>query len=58
MVTCDVHKESLVEFYIKSLNKMVCNKCLFTDYKNNVQESVSIESDRLDSYIKAALKKI
>ena len=58
MITCDLHKENSVEYYIKSINKMVCNKCLFSEYKVHVQESVSIENDRLDSYINAALKKI
>ena len=58
MVTCDIHKEKMVEYYIKSLNKMVCSKCLLSDYKVNVDESISIECDRLDSYFKAVINKM
>ena len=55
-ITCDVHEDSRANIYIKSVNKMVCMECLLSEYKDNVQESVFIESDRLDSYVKAAIK--
>ena len=58
MVTCDIHDEMLAEYYIKRLNKMVCSKCLVSEYKVHVQESISIDNGRLDSYIKAALEKM
>ena len=58
MVTCDVHKERTVEYYINTLNKMVCSKCLLSEYKVHVDESISIESDRLDSYFKAVINKM
>lgn len=46
----------MVEYYIKSLNKMVCNKCLLRDYKVQVGESIPIDIERLDSYVKSSLK--
>ena len=58
MVSCDVHNDFLVEYYIKSLNKMVCNKCLFSDHKDHVGEAIHLESERLESYVKAALLKL
>ena len=58
MVTCDVHKERTVEYYINTLNKMVCSKCLLSEYKVHVDESISIESDRLDSYLKDVINKM
>ena len=58
MVSCDVHNDFLVEYYIKSINMMVCGKCLFSDYKDHVGESIHLESERLESYVKAALLKL
>ena len=58
MVSCDVHNDFLVEYYIKSLNKMVCNKCLFSDHKDHVGEAIHLEGERLESYVKAALLKL
>ena len=56
MVACDIHKEIMVEYYIKNLNKMVCSKCLFKDYHDQVGNSFPVEIERLDSYVIAALK--
>ena len=56
IITCDIHKEIMVEYYIKSLNKMVCSKCLFKDYLDQAGNSFPVESGRLDSYVVAALK--
>ena len=58
MVSCDFHNDFLVEYYVKSLNKMVCGKCLISDYKDHVGEAIHLESERLESYVKAALLKL
>ena len=58
MITCDVHGDSLVEYYIKSLNRMICQTCLVTTYKAHLGEAILIEGDRLDTYVQAALAKM
>ena len=56
MITCDIHKELMVEFYIKTVNKMICSKCLFKDYQDQMESSLPVESERLYSYVIAALR--
>ena len=37
---------------------MVCSKCLLSEYKMHVADSVSVENDRLESYFKAVINKM
>ena len=56
MVKCDDHPESFVQFYIKNVNKMVCHLCRYTKYKANIIEMISVEPNKLDSYVQSAIK--
>ena len=58
MVKCDDHPESFVQFYIKNVNKMVCQLCRDTKYKANIIEMISVEPNKLDSYVQSAIKKL